>query len=74
MTDGPRTTKKRALAKTITWRVAATLDTFLISLFITGSFAWASSIASIEVLTKMFLYYGHERLWDRLSWGLKPGG
>ena len=69
MTDGPRSTRKRALAKTLTWRVTATFDTFLISLFITGSIAWASSIASIEVLTKMFLYYGHERLWDRVGWG-----
>jgi uncharacterized membrane protein len=72
MTDRPRlSSRKRSLAKTISWRVAATIDTFLISLFITGSFAWASSIASIEVLTKMALYYGHERLWDRLSWGAK---
>lgn len=70
MSDGPRTTRKRSLAKTLTWRVTATFDTFLISLFITGSFAWASSIASIEVLTKMFLYYGHERLWSRFNWGV----
>ena len=70
MTDGPRTSRKRSLAKTLTWRVTATFDTFLISLFITGSIAWASSIASIEVLTKMFLYYGHERLWDRFGWGI----
>lgn len=70
MTDGPGTSRKRSLAKTLTWRVTATFDTFLISLFITGSFAWASSIASIEVLTKMFLYYGHERLWSRYNWGV----
>lgn len=70
MTDGPRTTRRRSLAKTLTWRVTATTDTFLISLLITGSFAWASSIASIEVLTKMFLYYGHERVWARMGWGV----
>jgi len=69
MTDGSRTTRKRSLAKTLTWRVTATFDTFLISLFITGSFAWASSIASLEVLTKMALYYGHERVWERFNWG-----
>lgn len=71
MTDGPRTSHKRSLAKTLTWRVTATFDTFLISLFITGSFAWASSIAGIEVATKMFLYYGHERLWSRFNWGVE---
>ena len=71
MTDGPRTSRKRSLAKTLTWRVTATFDTFLISLFITGSIAWASSIASIEVATKMFLDYGHERLWSRFGWGME---
>ncbi|AHC73874.1 hypothetical protein P856_666 [Candidatus Endolissoclinum faulkneri L5] len=70
MVNCTRTTRKRSLAKTLTWRAMATLDTFLISLIITDSFAWASSIASIEVLTKMFLYYGHERLWSRFGWGI----
>ena len=52
--------KKRHLAKTITWRVIASLDTFLIAWVITGNFDWAGTIAGIEVLTKMILYYFHE--------------
>jgi len=61
-------TPKRALVKTISWRALATFDTFVISYFITGELSWAASIAGIEILTKIFLYYFHERLWDRL-WG-----
>ena len=53
--------KKRHLAKTITWRIIASADTFLIAWFITGHFDWAGAIAGIEVVTKMFLYYFHER-------------
>ena len=59
--------KKRHLAKTVTWRVIASLDTFLIAWLITGKFDWAGTIAGIEVLTKMFLYYFHERAWYKFS-------
>lgn len=59
---------RRSLAKTLTWRVLATTDTFIISWFITGTWTIAGAIAGIEVVTKMFLYYGHERLWNRIKW------
>ena len=52
-------------AKTITWRVIASLDTFLLSWLISGSVSVGVSIASLEVLTKMFLYYLHERQWEK---------
>ncbi len=45
------------------------LDTFLISYFVTGSGAWATSIAGIEVLTKIAIYYAHERAWNLIKWG-----
>jgi len=64
-----RPSRKRAAAKTLTWRCVATLDTFLISLLITGSLTWAGSIAGLEVVTKMALYYLHERAWTRFGWG-----
>ena len=49
----------------------ATSDTFLISWFITGKVNWAAGIAGIEVITKMFLYYWHERLWyKRIKFGI----
>jgi uncharacterized membrane protein len=51
--------------KTFTWRVLATADTFVISYVITGKLLVATSIASIEVVTKMCLYYWHERMWDK---------
>ncbi len=57
----------RSIYKTISWRVIATTDTFIISYFVTGYFAWATAIASVEVFTKMFLYYYHERLWLKVK-------
>ena len=61
----------RTLAKTISWRILATSDTFLIAWIITGRFDFAGAIAGIEVLTKMILYYFHERAWNKISWGKK---
>jgi len=64
---------KRSLAKTLTWRILATSDTFLIAWLITGQLDWAGAIAGIEVITKMFLYYMHERGWNSVSWGKFKG-
>ena len=54
-----------SFCKTCTWRIVASLDTFLLSWLITGNVTMGASIASLEVLTKMFLYYAHERQWEK---------
>ena len=62
-------TKKRSLAKTITWRVVATTDTFIIAWLFTSDEVIAASIAGLEVVTKLVLYYMHERGWTSVKWG-----
>ena len=63
----------RSVVKAISWRTVGTLDTIIVSYFITGSLVMAASIGSIEVVTKMALYYFHERAWNKLSFGrVKP--
>ena len=62
--------RKRHLIKTITWRVIGTLDTIVLSWFITGSAATGLKIGIVEVITKMVLYYLHERVWYRIDFGL----
>ena len=54
---------KRHIAKTITWRLIGTLDTLIISWFITGKLETGLKIGIAELLTKMILYYAHERIW-----------
>ena len=56
-----------SFCKTCTWRVVASLDTFLLSWLITGNIGMRASIASLEVITKMFLYYEPERTCDHPS-------
>lgn len=65
--------KRRSILKAITWRVTGTLDTFFLAWIITGKTGIAVTLSSVEVITKMFLYYLHERTWTRISFGkLKP--
>ena len=59
--------KKRSIAKTLTWRITASLVTFVIVWIITGDWKVGSSIVGIEVITKMFLYYFHERIWIKIK-------
>jgi uncharacterized membrane protein len=54
---------RRHILKTITWRAIGSLDTLLISWFITGNPSIGIQIGITEVITKMILYYIHERLW-----------
>lgn len=67
--DAPKENIKRSLAKTISWRVIGTLDTIVISYLITGTIAMAVSIGGIELVTKMALYFFHERAWNKINWG-----
>ncbi len=59
----------RSIAKTISWRLVGTLDTIIISWIITGEIAMALSIGSIELVSKMLLYFFHERAWNKVKWG-----
>lgn len=63
--------RTRSIIKTLTWRTIATSDTILIAYLLTGSLEIGLGIASIEVVTKMFLYYFHERAWSWSDWGLE---
>lgn len=58
---------KRHIAKAITWRFIGTLDTMLLSWFITGDAFIGLQIGLAEVFTKMILYYLHERLWFKIN-------
>jgi uncharacterized membrane protein len=66
-----REAHSRSLVKAISWRTTGTIDTFVISFLITGRFSVAGSIAGTELLTKVLLYYFHERIWAAIPWGTK---
>jgi uncharacterized membrane protein len=59
----------RSIVKSISWRAIGTLDTIAISWFVTGTLALALSIGAVELVSKMALYFFHERVWNLIKWG-----
>jgi uncharacterized membrane protein len=77
-----RETHLRSFLKAVSWRCVGTLDTFCVSLFVltfTGATKGdklnavqiSGGIAGVEVITKVILYYLHERAWMRIKIGRK---
>lgn len=59
----------RSLVKGISWRIVGTTDTIIIATFITHDFSKALSIGATELITKIALFWLHERLWMKVKWG-----
>lgn len=59
----------RSILKAVSWRVIGTLDTIFISWLLTGEVKTALAIGSMELITKMLLYFGHERVWNKINYG-----
>ncbi len=58
---------KRHIAKAVTWRVVGTIDTILLSWLISGDPWVGLKVGVSEVITKMVLYYLHERIWFKIN-------
>ena len=59
----------RSVVKAISWRVIGTVDTMVVSYFVVSDVEMAASIAGVDFVTKMILYFFHERLWNTIKWG-----
>ena len=59
--------EKRHIAKTFSWRIIGTIDTVLISWWLTGNILAGFQIGIAELITKMTLYYFHERVWFNID-------
>jgi sulfate adenylyltransferase subunit 1 (EFTu-like GTPase family)/uncharacterized membrane protein len=72
--DGKKLTRwteshARSLAKAISWRTTGSIDTFVVTFVISGSPKIAGSVALAEIVTKILIYYLHERVWALVPWG-----
>lgn len=63
-------THRRSVVKAASWRALGSIDTFLLSWLFTGNPLAAGAIATSEVVTKILLYYFHERAWSSIKWGI----
>ncbi len=65
--DSGKDSNIKSVVKSISWRIVGTIDTMVISYWVTGQLEMALSIGSIEVVSKMALYYLHERVWEKAT-------
>ena len=66
-------THSRSIIKAASWRALGSIDTFLLGWFFTGHAGVAGAIAGTEIITKIALYYFHERIWTSIHWGTARG-
>jgi uncharacterized membrane protein len=59
----------RTIGKSITWRILITISNFVIPFIMTGSWGSAAVFLGIATLVNIMIFYTHERVWNRLSWG-----
>ena len=59
----------RSLAKTISWRIVATSTTILLVFLFTGNLFISASVGSLELISKIVIYYIHERVWNLSNFG-----
>ena len=62
-------TKSRSLVKSLSWRICATCATISLVYLFTGELIIAMEVGGLEVITKLLLYYLHERFWEKINWG-----
>lgn len=80
--SGMSESRKKAIIKAVSWRITGTLDTIFLSFVIISlgnepantapAFAQATTIGAIELVTKITLFYFHERIWSGIKWGRVP--
>ena len=59
----------RTVSKSVTWRILITISNFVIPFIMTGSFGSAAAFLGIATLVNIVIFYTHERLWNKISWG-----
>ena len=64
-------TRKRSILKTLTFRAIATLITSVLVFTFTRNMIMAGVVGLLDLILKLIIYYFHERLWNRISWGQK---
>jgi uncharacterized membrane protein len=62
-------TSLRSLIKAVSWRILGSIDTTLLALLFTRNLTISMAIGGTEIITKVLLYYLHERLWTRIAFG-----
>jgi uncharacterized membrane protein len=67
-------TRRRSVLKSLSWRFLAALITSSVVYILTGRGDFAAKVGIVDTAVKLFIYFLHERAWDRINYGrLAPG-
>jgi uncharacterized membrane protein len=61
----------RTLGKIISWRVLLTIMNFTYTYVVTGNWRAGLAVAGLAAVINSFLYWAHERIWNRVPAGKK---
>jgi uncharacterized membrane protein len=62
-------TRRRSVVKSLSWRIFAAVITGCIAFAMTGKMDFAAKIGIIDTTVKLFIYFLHERVWNKVSFG-----
>jgi len=62
-------TNTRSITKAVSYRIFGSFVTFLITFIFTGNMITSTAVGLADLLVKTYLFYLHERVWDRIAWG-----
>jgi uncharacterized membrane protein len=61
---------KRSLVKSVSWRFFGLIFTSLAAWVVSGSLKTGLLVGGIDFALKIGTYYFHERMWQKVRWGL----
>ncbi len=64
-----KVTKSRSFVKALSYRIWGTLSSVVVAYVITKNASLSITIAFWETVVKVFIYYAHERGWNKIQWG-----
>jgi adenylylsulfate kinase len=67
-------TRRRSIVKSISWRIFAAIITSSVVYVMTGKGDFAAKVGAVDTAVKLFIYFLHERAWDRINYGRLPPG
>jgi len=66
----PLQARRRAVVKTACYRLVMVLVSVAVAFLVVGDVSQALSIGLATNVVKTATYYGYERIWDRIAWGV----
>ena len=62
-------TRLRSIIKALSWRTGGLIVTTVVAWKVIGDLKFGVMIGLLDTVVKIFAYYAHERIWNRVRYG-----